>query len=429
MTEMETAERQTRDLLQSAQAAARIGRGDEVSRLCDQVLKISPNDPQALSHMGMRALQRGDGLAALDALRRAATAAPKDTMIQFNLAVACRMVGDRQGEWDALEQALIADAYFFPALFAKAGWLERSGDRRVAGRYYQEALKIAPPVDQQAPELMTALAHARAIVQANNEELASFLEKRVAPTRRRFPNESLSRFDESLDVLAGKKKVYVHEPMLLHYPRLPAIQYFEREDTPWLSTLEAATPIIRNELMSVLDDGRAEFRPYVAKPPGSPVNQWAELNHSPKWSTYFLWRDGERKEGPCTRCPKTAEVLANLPMADTPGFAPTAFFSALAPHSHIPAHTGVTNTRLIVHLGLIVPGKCRFRVGNDTREWREGKAWVFDDSIEHEAWNDSDDLRVVLIFDIWNPLLSIAEREMISTMMAAHREYYQASVG
>ena len=98
---------------------------------------------------------------------------------------------------------------------------------------------------------------------------------------------------------------------------------------------------------------------------------------------------------------------------------------ALAPHSHIPAHTGVTNTRLIVHLGLIVPPSCRFRVGNETREWREGEAFVFDDSIEHEAWNDGDDLRVVLIFDIWNPNLSAAEREMVSAMMVAYADFYR----
>jgi aspartate beta-hydroxylase len=419
-------ERKVKDLLQSAQEASRAGRGDEVARLCDQILSLSPNHPQALSHLGMRALQKGDSYTALDVLRRAAASAPKEPMVQFNLAIACRMVGDRQGEWDALDRALVLDPYFFLALFAKASWLERNGERRAAGRYYTEALKIAPPADQRPAELKAAIAHAQTVVQANIEELAAFLKKRVSPERERLRGDGLSRFDESLDVLAGKKKIYVNEPILLHYPRLPAIQYYEREDFPWLPTLEAAAPAIREELISLLAEDRADFKPYVSMAAGAPVNQWAELNHSPKWSTYFFWRDGDRKDSACKRCPKTAETLAALPMADTPGYAPTAFFSALAPHSHIPPHTGVTNARLIVHLGLIVPGKCRFRVGNDTREWQEGKAWVFDDSIEHEAWNDSDDLRVVLIFDVWNPNLSMAEREMVSAMMAAYREYYQA---
>jgi len=422
-------ERRVQDLLQSAQEALRAGRGDDVARICDQILSLSPNHPQALSHLGMRALQRGDGRGALDVLRRAAAAAPKEPMVQFNVAIAARMIGDRQAEWDAIERALAIDPYFFLALFAKGSWLERGGERRLAGRVYKEALKIAPPVEQQPAELKAAVAHAQAMVQANADDMAAFMQRRVSSIRDRFKSDPFSRFDESLDALAGRKKVYAHEPTLLHYPRLPAIQYYEREDFPWLPTLEAAASDIRGELMSLLAEDRADFKPYVAQPAGAPVNQWAELNHSLKWSTYFLWRDGERKDAACKRCPKTAEVLGNLPMADTPGYAPTAFFSALAPHSHIPPHTGVTNTRLIVHLGLIVPGKCRFRVGNDTREWAEGKAWVFDDSIEHEAWNDSDDLRVVLIFDVWNPNLSQAEREMISEMMVAYRDYYKTPAG
>src|SRR5690242_179928 len=104
-------ERKVQDLLQSAQEAARVGRHDDVARLCEQILKVSPNHPQALSHLGMRALQKGDGYGALDILRRAAASAPKEPMVQFNVAVACRMVGDRQGEWDALERALVLDPY------------------------------------------------------------------------------------------------------------------------------------------------------------------------------------------------------------------------------------------------------------------------------------------------------------------------------
>jgi len=70
-------------------------------------------------------------------------------------------------------------------------------------------------------------------------------------------------------------------------------------------------------------------------------------------------------------------------------------FSLLAPHTRIPSHYGDTNARLVGHLPLILPGNCRFRVGNEIREWRYGEAWLFDDTIEHEAWNDSDEVRVI----------------------------------
>jgi aspartate beta-hydroxylase len=85
----------------------------------------------------------------------------------------------------------------------------------------------------------------------------------------------------------------------------------------------------------------------------------------------------------------------------------------LQPRTTIPPHTGSTNARITVHLPLVVPPGCRFRVGGETREWREGEAWAFDDTIEHEAWNDSDSPRAILILDVWNPLLSEAERAVV----------------
>ncbi len=99
-------------------------------------------------------------------------------------------------------------------------------------------------------------------------------------------------------------------------------------------------------------------------------------------------------------------------------------FSALAPRTHIPAHTGESNARLVVHLPLIVPEKCgTLRVGFEEREWKVGEALIFDDSIEHEAWNNSDELRVVLLFDIWHPALSLKDREMVNALVAVESEF------
>ncbi|MGD9648581.1 MAG: aspartyl/asparaginyl beta-hydroxylase domain-containing protein, partial [Pirellulales bacterium] len=146
----------------------------------------------------------------------------------------------------------------------------------------------------------------------------------------------------------------------------------------------------------------------------------------PIWSSFFLWKDGVRDEANCARCPRTAAILDALPLAHQTGYGPTAMFSLLEPRTHIPAHTGSANIRLIAHLPLILPANCRFRVGADTREWRMGQSWVFDDTIEHEAWNDSDEVRVILIFDVWNPHLSDVERTLVTEMMLALNEYNRA---
>ena len=87
----------------------------------------------------------------------------------------------------------------------------------------------------------------------------------------------------------------------------------------------------------------------------------------------------------------------------------------------------MTNTRLTVHLPLIVPPDCGFRVGSETREWVPGKAWVFDDTIEHEAWNESDVPRGILIFDIWNPFLTAAERDLMRAATEIVGTYYGVS--
>jgi aspartyl/asparaginyl beta-hydroxylase (cupin superfamily) len=123
------------------------------------------------------------------------------------------------------------------------------------------------------------------------------------------------------------------------------------------------------------------------------------------------------------RCPRTAALLEAAPLADVPGQAPTAFFSMLQPRTRIPPHTGVTNARLVCHVPLVIPPGCGFRVGSETRQWVPGKAWVFDDTIEHEAWNDGDEPRYILIIDLWNPYLTEAEREWVRTATAAITEH------
>jgi aspartyl/asparaginyl beta-hydroxylase (cupin superfamily) len=99
-------------------------------------------------------------------------------------------------------------------------------------------------------------------------------------------------------------------------------------------------------------------------------------------------------------------------------------FSILDAHTRIPPHTGVNNTRLVVHLPLVVPPGCGFRVGSEQREWQPGKAFVFDDTIEHEAWNQSNEPRAVLILDTWNPRLTQSERAFVRAVTAGVGEYY-----
>jgi aspartyl/asparaginyl beta-hydroxylase (cupin superfamily) len=150
-----------------------------------------------------------------------------------------------------------------------------------------------------------------------------------------------------------------------------------------------------------------------------PLRQWKELNRSHKWTAIHLIQNGETIVQNARHCSKTMEVIAKMDQPHVSGASPNAMFSLLAPHTRIPPHTGVANTRVVCHLPLIVPPNCGFRVGEVTREWRVGEAFVFDDTIEHEAWNDSDELRVVLILDLWVPVLGPGDRRAITSVIGA----------
>lgn len=373
----------------------------------------------------MELLRRGEARAALEALDAALLQDPANPELRVHKALAQRTLGNIIEALSELDAALSLDPYHFLAQLSKGALLERIGKPRAAAAVYRIALKIAPPPDRLPGALHAPLQRAREVAAADAEALARHLREKLGAVRARNGSADFRRMDECLDVAAGTRRVYNAEPVQLHVPRLPAIPFFDRDMFPWFAELEAATETIRDELIPLLEGDMPDFAPYVAYGPGTPVNQFADLNHSRLWSSFWLWRDGERQEPAIARCPRTAALLSRLPLADQPHFAPTALFSALAPRTRIPAHCGSTNARLLVHLPLLLPGPAGFRVGNETRSWRLGEAWAFDDTIEHEAWNDADALRVILIFDIWNPLLTPAERESVTCILAERATWYR----
>jgi aspartyl/asparaginyl beta-hydroxylase (cupin superfamily)/Flp pilus assembly protein TadD len=417
-----------RQLAQAADQAAAVGRMDEAAALWQQVTAMAPGHPKALFRLGQHALYQRKLAEARTLLEQAAVAAPKEPLVPLNIAYVHRALRDDAGEMAALTRALVIDPYFFPAVLAKGMLLERMGEKRQAAYIYKDALALAPPDDQLAPEMRNPMRRARALVEENASALEAFLQERLAPVRASNASAKLDRFEQCREVAIGQKRVFTQNPSMLHVPALPAIQFYDPSDFPWLEQLEAATGAIREELLAVMSEDGADIRPYLAYPEGARAGKLAALDRSPRWSAHFLWEDGKRIEANCASCPRTAKVLETIPMLDIKSYAPTAMFSILSPRTHIPGHSSVTNARLVVHLPLIVPGGCRFRVGNETREWRDGKAWIFDDTIEHEAWNDSDDVRAILMFDIWNPFLSHAERALVSELLIGIRDYYRMPI-
>lgn len=414
-------------LVQAAGAAAAAGRWQEAEQRWAQVRTLDPNHVQALYSLGVHAFQRGDAKSAVELLQTARARAPRDPMIALTLSRVFRELEQPEQEWTAIIDALQIDPYFLPGLLGKAEFHERHQRTRIAAAVFRNALQVAPQESQWPPVLRRRLEHARDVVRNDTEELASYLGHRIAATRAAVDAVVADRWDEAASILAGRTRPFRSECNQLHVPRLPAITFYDDALFPWMAELESRTDAIKSELQDMLARRGDEFVPYIQYGPDDPVNQWDKLNHSRNWSGFHLYAHGEPVHEHLVQCPNTAEALALVDAVDMPGLCPNAMFSALAPGAHIPPHTGETNARLVAHLPLVVPEKCRYRVGYDWREWREGKCWVFDDTLEHEARNDSEQLRVILMFDVWNPLLSLAEREMATALAGAMRDWRTAS--
>lgn len=410
-------------LMQAAQAAANAGRWDEAERIWLEIRRRDPRHPRAAFSLGVHAMQRRDFSTACQLLAEARKLAPQDLFTLLTLSKARQHAGDDKGEAEALDAALTIDPYYLPALLSKAQRMERMGEGPNAALLYRNAVKIAPPQSQWPDVLRSQLEHAKAYAEKYSREMRATLDAALAPTIAELSRDKAERWREAASIAAGATTPYRQEANQLYVPRLPAIPFYDRSLFPWAAGLEARTDIIREELKSALGREGKEFSPYIKLRPGQPVDQWADLNNSARWSHYSLWRNGQPDETHLAHCPETRKALETVDMADIGGLCPNAMFSALAPHTEIPPHTGETNARLVVHLPLVVPQKCTYRVGFEHRTWKEGELLIFDDTIEHTARNDSDELRVVLIFDVWNPLLDRQEREAVRTLAAAAQAF------
>ena len=323
------------------------------------------------------------------------------------------------------EERLAADPRDLGALIAKGDALAGLGDGRAAASFYSLALRHAGDGRGLAPDLIAQLRRAHEASRDQARRFEAHLTGSLSAAG--FdPATSSDRFVQSLDLMAGRKQLYLSQPLFYLFPGLPQVQFQPRHTLPWLTAVEQAAADIRAELEGLLAEP-ALFRPYVEKRADRPNSDTAGMVDNPDWSALFLWKDGVEQTEAARRCPRTLEVLADVPLCRVPGRTPSILFSRLKAGARIPPHHGLINTRLICHLPLIAPPGSRFRVGNEVREWKEGQAWAFDDTVEHEARNDSGQDRTILIFDVWKPELTTEERDLVAAMFEAIDAYGPAT--
>lgn len=380
-------------------------------------MQSSRFDARVVAQSGIEALRKGDALKARSFFERIVVAGQADASIFLGLSYACSSLQDYPAALAAADGALNLEPRNLRALILKADHFAKTGDARTAAAFYQAAVKAAPPLHQLPADMHPELARAQSMCDQYSSQFEMYLRDQLMGAGYDEGRRS-ARFADSLEILFGKKTVYFQQPKFYYFPELPQIQFYDRQDFPWLDRVEAATAAIRAELQEILTEDSA-FTPYVQGEANRPQAGQSGMLNNPDWSAFYLWKNGEAVAENAARCPKTMEALADVPITKVAKRSPSILFSLLRPGARIPAHTGFVNTRLICHLPLIVPPRCGFRVGNDTREWVEGRAWLFDDTIEHEAWNLSDQTRVILLFEIWRPELTENERKSVTSMFEA----------
>jgi aspartyl/asparaginyl beta-hydroxylase (cupin superfamily) len=364
-----------------------------------------------------QAAAAGEIARAVELLEQAGSAQPDEPRLWLKLAALRRAAGQPVKALEAVDRALGLASFDFMALAMRATLIEKL-DPANAGEAWARALAQQPASDI-PPQMSETLARGEALrdrwVASREDKLVSATSDLVA---RAEPDEA-KRIGRFCSNVLRKTRPFHSEPTHFAYPGLPEREFHPRGEHPWLEEVEAATDSIATELETVMAAERAELVPYIQYQDHEALAQWRPLNRSRDWTAIHLVQNGMTIEANARHCPETMALLARLPQPNIPGAGPNAMFSLLAPRTTIPPHVGVNNARLVCHLPLVVPERCWFRVGAETRQWQRGEAFIFDDTIEHEAANPSGHLRVVFIFDVWNPRLSDIEREAVRQVIAA----------
>lgn len=408
------------------------GKVAEAERACEHVLEHSPDSVEALNVCAIASLRDGKPYRAVAMLERAAAAAPNDPISHHNLGRAYETVGNIDGAIEALRRSVLLRPAYHVARVRLAALLDDRGEQESAVLHFARSLDDAQRQGRWfdaagTPASLRPLVE-RAVVAVRAHRhvaMTALMDALVA----RYGRDALRRIEQSLRIYLREEPPDYPDPRqrptFLYVPGLPATPYFDRALLPWVERLEAQSAAIREELLALLGSESGLERVFTSDELESQNLRGAAGPVS--WTGYYLYRYGERREDNCGRCPGTAAAVDALPLSVVPGHGPEVLYSVFRPDTHLLPHQGVTNTRVVGHLPLVVPRDCALNVGGEVHEWREGRVVVFDDTYEHEAWNRSDATRVVLIFDLWNPHLTEAERAAVSDVVVAISDFRKAS--
>lgn len=415
------------DLRSQARACAESGRWEQAETSFQALLQQAPDDVEALNVLGASAMARGAFADAATLLRHALSIAPDDGSVRKNLGMLLLQTDKPGDAVEVLTAAVADDPDFFVARLLLGLAHERCDRQGDALGQYLASLSRAhghgfwlDPASTPSG-LRPLVAHARHTVRSHRLQV---MEQVLAPLRARHGEQALARvrrcFAHYLGDDASRPASPAQRPLSLYFPGLPETPYFDRSQFPWYEAMEDAWTGIRDEMTRALEEDM-DLEPFLGTPPPGMGSSYlaGRGDAAARWDGLFFHRHGKRYARNCERCPATEAALDAAPLVHIDGHSPETLFSVLGPGSHILPHTGITNTRTVTHLPLVVPRDCALNVAGQQHAWEPGRCVSFDDTFEHEAWNRSDQTRVILLFDVWNPHLDPIECEAIAAFVAA----------
>lgn len=391
----------------------------------------SGSDVAALVRQAQAAMAQGRVEEAARRFAEARVLTPDDVQLARRHGLALARLGRLDEAEEALREAIRLDPALPGPHLHLGGLLEATGRPRQAVAAYFRALTTAQARGQwldeasTPPGLRAEVLHAMAVVR---EQRVPVLLGLIEPLQQRYGRDAMARVRAGLAHWLGVESHPPADPRqaprFLHIPGLPSPPWIDPALVAWLPALEADTGVLREEAQAILS-GRTGVEPFLAAPHGMSLDPYLGGGADARWDAFFFYRDGVRHAAAAGLAPRTAARLESLPLVRIRDHAPEICFSILAPGTHIKPHHGVTNARIVVHLPLVVPAGCTLTVAGDERHWREGQAWVFDDTFLHEARNASAAPRVILLMDAWNPHLTEAERVAVTEVVEGIGEFHR----
>lgn len=405
--------------VRAAQDIDRVGRPTQAQAAWEVVAHLAPQHAEAATRLARSAMAHGDAAQAMQWLQPATRFDPGHASLSIDLAFAHLALQQPLQAMAVLEAAVSTRPDHVDAWLLLGEVREVEGDVKGALKAWYQAVTRAQRTGQwrgpgtTPPHLLDAVMHAIQTVRDGRRTLffSAFDEVRV-----QFGNAELRRVERALTAYLGDWQAIPPDsrqrPKFMYFPDLPSSPFLDPDLQPWAARLRDAFPAIRDEAVRTFAEDQQAFGDFVQLKGNARMSDYVGGSAAtPAWEAFFFYRRGKRFDTNHQRCPETSAVLESLDLCRIADQTPEICFSLLKAGSHILPHFGVSNTRTVMHLPLVVPADCALHLlGVGEHHWREGELMMFDDTFEHEAWNRSNSHRLILLMDCWNPHLTLPER-------------------